>query len=178
MENTPNSSIPAQSADSVPAKVWRHPAVFVATGFWAGRAPFAPGTFGSLLGLPLAVAISFLPGVIWQAVAIVGLVILAVPICDVAARELGQKKDPSCVVLDEIVTIPFVFFLLPHELVVQPLTLAIGFALHRLFDISKPPPASQLERLPGGLGIVADDCAAGVYGSLAMHGIIWLGWLG
>jgi phosphatidylglycerophosphatase A len=53
----------------------------------------------------------------------------------------------------------------------------VGFALHRFFDIAKVPPARQLERLPEGLGIMADDWAAGVYSSLTLHAILWTGWL-
>ena len=53
-----------------------------------------------------------------------------------------------------------------------------GFALHRLFDISKPPPARQLERLPDGLGIMADDMAAAVYANLALHLLVFMGIFG
>ncbi len=55
--------------------------------------------------------------------------------------------------------------------------LIVGFALHRLFDISKVPPARQLEQLPEGLGIMADDWAAGVYSCLALHAILLTGWI-
>jgi phosphatidylglycerophosphatase A len=51
----------------------------------------------------------------------------------------------------------------------------VGFALHRLFDVSKPPPARQLERLPDGIGIMADDVAAAVYANIAMHLLIFSG---
>jgi phosphatidylglycerophosphatase A len=50
-----------------------------------------------------------------------------------------------------------------------------GFLLHRLFDITKPPPAAQLENLPEGLGVMADDLAAAIYACVVLYGIAWLG---
>jgi len=161
----------------IPRGAWRHPAVFVATGFWSGRMPIAPGTFGALWGLPLAWAIGFIDGRWIQALVIIAICAAAVPICTAAARLLAGQKDPGAIVLDEIASIPITFFLVPHEAWRQPVVLLIGFALHRLFDITKIPPAKQLERLPTGLGIMADDWAAGVYSCLVLHAILWTGWL-
>src|ERR1700676_1952861 len=154
---------------------WRAPAVFLATGFWAGRIPWAPGTWGALEGLALAWALSFLPSVwLWVAV-IVAMNLVGIPLCTAAARKFGGVKDPSAIVWDEIATVPIAFFLLPREALTLPLILAAGFVLHRLFDITKPPPARQLERLPDGLGIMADDWAAGAMACLAMHALHWSG---
>jgi phosphatidylglycerophosphatase A len=150
---------------------WRTPSVFLATGFWAGRIPWAPGTWGALEGLALAWGMNFLPEVWIQAAVIVGLNLVGVPLCTAAARRFGGVKDPSAIVWDEIATVPMAFFLVPRAVVGQPIVLAAGFALHRLFDITKPPPARQLESLPDGLGIMADDWAAGVLACLAMHGL-------
>jgi phosphatidylglycerophosphatase A len=157
---------------------WTHPAVVLATGFWLGRIPVAPGTFGTLLGLPLAWGVSFIDSPWIQVVAIAAMFFASVPICTIAAERLGGKKDPGAIVLDEIVSLPATFFLVPRELLVQPLVLLIGFGLHRLFDITKPPPARQLERLPNGLGIMADDIAAGIYSCIALHLILLMGWIG
>jgi phosphatidylglycerophosphatase A len=154
---------------------WRAPSVVLATGFWAGRIPWAPGTWGALLGLPLAWGISLLPSVWIQAAVIVGLNVIGIPLCTAAARRFGGVKDPSAIVFDEIATIPIAFFLVPLPAMGKPLVLAAGFALHRLFDITKPPPARQLERLPDGLGIMADDWAAGAFACLAMHALHWTG---
>ncbi len=138
--------------------------VFLATGFGVGFAPKAPGTFGSLLGLPLVWGIQQLP--IWgQYVAPVACFAIGVPICGIAARRMGLK-DPGAIVFDEIAAFSVVFLLVPINLV----TAVAGFALFRLFDISKPWPASQLEKLPGGLGIMADDYAAAVYAGA----LLWL----
>ena len=173
--------MPAEDASSkiaaIPAEAWRHPAVIVATGFWAGRIPWAPGTFGALWGLPLAWGISWIPAVWLQVVAIVVICLTGIPICTIAARKLGGLKDPGCIVLDEIASLPITFFLVPRLTLERPLVLIAGFALHRLFDITKPPPAQQLERLPEGLGIMADDWAAGAFSCLVLHAILWSGWL-
>jgi phosphatidylglycerophosphatase A len=157
---------------------WRHPAVVLATGFWVGRIPFAPGTFGAIWGLPLVWGLSFWENPWIQVAAISAMFVAAVPVCTIAARQLGGKKDPGAIVLDEIVSMPVTFFLVPRELLELPLVLLLGFALHRLFDITKPPPVRQLERLPTGLGIMADDIAAGIYSCLALHLILFTGWLG
>ncbi len=153
---------------------WSHPAVVLATGLWAGRSPIAPGTIGALWGLPLSVAISLLPAPWQQWCSIAVLSAVSVPICTAAVRRFGGVKDPGAIVLDEIASIPMVFLLVPAEVVRRPLILVIGFALHRLFDITKPPPARQLEHLPEGLGIMADDWAAATYACLALHLLHWI----
>jgi phosphatidylglycerophosphatase A len=94
-----------------------------------------------------------------------------VPLCTAAGRALGDKKDNQAIVYDEIVTMPVVFLLTP--LANWKIALA-GFLLHRLFDITKPPPASQLERLPDGLGVMADDLMAAAYACLALASLSWI----
>ncbi len=153
-----------------PHRPWHYgPAVWLATGAWIGFSPVAPGTVGALWGLPLAWGLSLLP---WPAqLAIVAvLFLIGVPLCTSAARELGVK-DPGSIVWDEIVSMGIVFLFVP----ITPLTLALGFALHRLFDIAKPPPVRQLERLPDGLGIMADDLMAGAYACGVLHVLLRLG---
>ena len=98
---------------------------------------------------------------------------MGVPICTSAAKQLG-RKDPKEVVWDEIVTVPITFLWVPIGLMSRPEILLIGFVLHRIFDITKPPPVHNLERLPDGAGIVADDVAAGIYSCLALHALLWL----
>lgn len=150
-------------------------AVWIATGSWIGLIPFAPGTWGTLWGLPLAWGVSLLPGVWLQAAAIVVVCAAGIPICTAAARRLG-KKDPGSIVLDEIASLPITFFFLPYDHFPwdRPAVIVAGFLLHRLFDILKPQPARSLERLPEGLGIMADDWVAGVYSNLALRLVIWL----
>lgn len=154
-----------------PGARW-HPAVFVATGGWVGFAPFSPGTVGALWGLPLAWGVDQLPAVWLQMLVIVAICLAGVPICDVAARQLGNLKDPGCICYDEFASMTITFFLVPTN---SPANLVVGFLLHRVFDITKPPPARQLERLPGGWGINLDDWAAGAYSCTTMHLLIYSG---
>ena len=177
MENEPSSANIADSRADASVPNWGHPAVILATGFWFGRSPVMPGTVGAIWGLPLAWAISLLPNAWIQGVIVAVICALGVPICTIAARHLGGKKDPQQIVLDEIASLPITFFLVPHSMFVNPWVMLVGFVLHRIFDITKPPPARQLERLPTGLGIMADDWAAGVYSCLVLHAILWAGWI-
>jgi phosphatidylglycerophosphatase A len=162
-----------------PAAVpWRDPAVFVATGFWAGRIPWAPGTWGTLWGLPLSWAIHQIHQP-WIEVGItIALCLVGIPICTAAVRKFGGVKDPGAIVLDEIFSMPIVFWFVPDAAFHSPLIWIAAFILFRMFDISKPPPARQLERLPDGLGIMADDWAAGGFACLALHALLWLGAFG
>ena len=152
--------------------------LLLAQGLGLGLSPIAPGTVGTLGGLPLAWGISHLPHVVLQLVAIVGLCLIGIPLCTYAVRRLGGK-DPGSVVFDEIASVPITFFLLPTECWSRPGVIVAGFLLNRLFDISKPPPARQLERLNEGLGAMADDWAAGVDSCLVLHAFLFWGppWL-
>lgn len=152
-------------------------AVGLAVGFGSGLAPKAPGTFGSLVGVAVAWLVGQIPAVGpipqpgLQAAVVVGLCLVGIPIINAALPRLGRGKDPGCVVWDEIAALPITFFLLPMT---SWLVVLAGFALFRFFDISKLPPARQLERLPGGLGVMADDWAAAVYSHLALRALLWL----
>lgn len=157
------------------------PAVLLATGLGVSRGVPAPGTVGAIWGVPIYLAIGQLPGTVWQIVAAAALVGLGVPICTRAAVDLvrlGEStdaKDPQAITWDEFATVPIVFLCAPTACsCVQ--WLLVGFALHRLFDITKPWPCRALERLPGGWGIMADDVAASLYagGSLAAL-VAWWG---
>jgi phosphatidylglycerophosphatase A len=155
----------------------RSPSVWLATGFGVGLVAYAPGTIGALLwGMPLAWAVGRLPAVVWQILAIAVLIAVGVPICTAAGRALGGKKDNQAIIWDEIVTIPIVFLIVP----LANWNVAVaGFLLHRLMDITKPPPARQVERLPDGLGVMADDVVASLYACLAFAALTWLArWAG
>ena len=138
-------------------------AKLVATGLGSGYSPFAPGTAGSLVGLLL-----FLPlagRALWiQLAAVVAVTILGVLAGGRLATTLGAK-DPGVVVVDEVAGQWITFLALP----MTPVTAVAGFLLFRVMDIVKPWPARALERLPGGLGIMADDVAAGVYANLVLR---------
>ena len=147
-------------------------ATWVATGFGVGLVVPAPGTIGTAMwGLPLAWAIGQLPRVSWQIGAILIANFIGIPLTTIAGRVLGGKKDNQSIIWDEIATTPIVFLLVP--LTSWKIAIA-GFVAHRLFDITKPPPARQLERLPEGLGVMADDWIAGIYGCLLMGALAWV----
>lgn len=141
-----------------------------ATGCGVGLAPKAPGTFGSLLGLPIVWVWQSLSRPIHEAVivSLTGILIGVVAAQRVAQRR--QLKDPGCVVCDEISAFAIVFSLTPMSWI----TAIIGFAWFRVFDIVKPWPIRLLEKLPGGWGIMADDLLAGVFAAVALQGTLWL----
>jgi phosphatidylglycerophosphatase A len=86
-----------------------------------------------------------------------------------AARVSG-RKDPGLVVVDEVLG---QWITLAGATVLNPVSWVAAFVLFRAFDIVKPSPVRQLERLPGGAGIVADDLMAGLYGALVLYGAGW-----
>jgi phosphatidylglycerophosphatase A len=154
-----------------PVEAFGRLATACATGLGVGFFPAMPGTIGALWGLPLTWGLQCVSLPI-QAALIAFLFLVSIPICTRAARYLGGLKDPGCIVLDEIISLPIVFFLIPMD---NWKVAAAGFVLHRIFDITKPPPARQLERLPEGLGIMADDIAAAVYANLSLRLVLWAG---
>jgi phosphatidylglycerophosphatase A len=169
--------------------------VWVAQGFGIGRIPFAPGTWGSVLG----VAWSVLLLVAFPPMVSVLFIILSVPLsvwfCGRAEKILGQK-DPGSVVLDEIVALPLVYAglwaylvwlsaawevmpwrkALLTDAIVPPLAglpnawpvLLAGFLFFRLFDIWKPWPVRPLQNLRGGWGVVVDDLAAALLANVCL----------
>jgi phosphatidylglycerophosphatase A len=143
--------------------------LFLATGGGTGKIPVAPGTFGSLLGLLLAWCVSG-----WHAglLTLFALVFggLAVWVAHQAERILGTK-DPGAIVIDEVVGMLVACL----GLSLTPASAVILFILFRLFDISKPFPVGWLDRrLSGGVGIVADDVAAGILYNLLYRAGNWL----
>ena len=127
---------------------------WVATGFGTGWSPVMPGTVGTLVGLPVAWGVMQLNSVLWQSVLCAGLTLLAIPICGAAEKMIGGK-DPGCIVADEYLTLPITVIGLT-----SPWAILSGFVLHRIFDITKPPPIRQLQDIHGGFGIVVDDFLA------------------
>ncbi|MEM6656004.1 MAG: phosphatidylglycerophosphatase A [Planctomycetota bacterium] len=146
----------------------RTPAVWFATGLGVGLVAPAPGTVGALWGLlwVWGLTANGTPAWLWTTVPLG--ILLGVPLCTRAARDLGGQKDPGAVVWDEIATVPLVFALSPNA---GGYWLLVGFALHRLFDITKPPPCRRLEKLPDGLGIMMDDVAAAGYAMVILAAI-------
>jgi phosphatidylglycerophosphatase A len=138
-------------------------AVALATVGFAGYSPIAPGTVGSLVGLVLYLFTSHL-ALAWQFGILGAITIVGVWSASEAAHFFG-REDPGHVVIDEVA----------GQLVTLILTgvgsvgAIVGFFLFRLLDIIKPWPAGQFERLHGGVGIMADDLMAGIYGNLILQ---------
>ncbi|MDP1989726.1 MAG: phosphatidylglycerophosphatase A [Syntrophales bacterium] len=142
----------------------------MATGFGSGYAPLAPGTAGTLVGIPLYLVFSAMPWPLWL-ITIIALTCLAWYVSEEAEKLFG-RKDAKCIVIDEIAGLQWALFLIAPTV----FHVVLGFLLFRLFDIVKPFPARLFQdRLPGGLGVVADDLAAGVYANGVMQLLIHLG---
>jgi phosphatidylglycerophosphatase A len=135
--------------------------IFCATGAYSGYFPKAPGTAGTLLGIPLLLLLTPLDYQI-RAGLLLLLFFFAVWVSSEAARMMGAK-DPSSIVIDEIVGFLVASFFIP----VTALNILFIFLLFRFFDIVKPFPVGNVDRgVGGGFGIVLDDVAAGIYGAV------------
>jgi phosphatidylglycerophosphatase A len=149
--------------------------VWIATCFGAGNFPVAPGTAGSAVGLALVAVVGRLP---WDRPLSITLATLALGVFAVGvwaatqAEKYFGRKDPGQVVIDEVAGQMITFLARPDAGWKWLLT---GFVLFRVFDVIKPFPARQAERLPSGWGIMMDDVIAGAY-SLAALSILgfWL----
>jgi phosphatidylglycerophosphatase A len=135
----------------------------LATAFGSGYSPFAPGTAGSAVGLLLFWPMAGWPWP-WQVAAAAALFVIGALAAGRVARRVGLK-DPGIVVVDEVVGQWVTLVALPFT----PVTAALGFLFFRAMDIVKPWPARDLERVPGGWGIMVDDVAAGVYAHLLLR---------
>ena len=138
--------------------------VFIAEGCGIGRLPKAPGTFGTFLGIPLAYGVSFL-GRSEAVILTLLIIIFSIWIAHIAAKTLG-KKDPGSVVIDEIAGMLVALVGLKFNWTV----IVVGFILFRTLDIFKPFPIGWLDqKLSGGVGIVADDVAAGIISNIILR---------
>ena len=162
-----------KALDRPRAPLW---STLVATFFGVGYIKPGPGTWGSAAGLLLWAALSYrLPASArTPANIILGLAVtlIGIPAATQVARAFA-KKDPQFVVIDEVAGQLI-------TLIAAPLTwktFLAGFILFRAFDIVKPPPVRQLEKLPEGTGIVLDDVAAGLYALGVMQVLLHSGLL-
>lgn len=142
--------------------------LLIATGFGLGRAPVAPGTLGSAAALPLVAALHHFGGATAVGAGIVVVTLLGLASAGAAETRFG-RRDPGPVVIDEIAGQMLSLLFLP----VSVGTLVVGFLLFRLFDIWKPFPVRQAERLPGASGIMTDDLVAGIYANLIQQLLLW-----
>jgi phosphatidylglycerophosphatase A len=148
--------------------------LLIATCGYIGFAPVAPGTVGSAAGVALFYLIRGVDAAWAQPALIVALFAAGVWAATEAEHALGGT-DPGPVVIDEVVGMLITLAWIP----VTPLGALVGFLIFRVLDVVKPWPSRQFESLHGGLGIMADDAMAAVYGHLLMRGLLWLapGWI-
>lgn len=146
-----------------------HPAYFLALGAGTGLAKKAPGTFGTLLGLPLFFLIAPLQ-IYWQISIIFILFLVGIYCCEKTGQALGIP-DHGSIVWDEIVAMMLVLTFTP----LQWQWWLAAFALFRLYDIWKPVPIRQCDaKIKGGLGVMMDDILAAVYAILSLKLLLWL----
>lgn len=135
--------------------------LFLATGAGIGLIPVAPGTFGSIPGIPLAFLLSSLS--LFNGLLMIIFIIAIAVITAERTAKLKGVKDPGMVIIDEIAGMTVALAWLPFG----PVTIISQFLLFRFFDILKPFPINFLEkRLPGGWGIVMDDIVAGIIANI------------
>jgi phosphatidylglycerophosphatase A len=170
------------------------------TWFGSGLLPIMPGTWGTVAALPLLVPMSLFLLPQHYAIAVLALFLVSIPPASRTVRlyhahpalaklnphsrrvfesdELQrfikdperQKGDPGMIVVDEVVGYAVAMIAVPPSIA----TFAIAFILFRFFDIVKIEPGRMLERVGGGLGIILDDVAAGIYACLLTHAFLWL----
>lgn len=142
-------------------------ALFIATCGHVGKIPFAPGTFGSVVGLILCLFLSPV-SVSTMSMVTIGLILVSVWASEHAEKIIG-KKDPGSVVIDEVAGMMVTMVGIPFG----GLTALSGFILFRLLDIIKPPPVRFFQdELPGGAGIVMDDVAAGIIANILLRVVV------
>ena len=150
---------------SAPAPIW---ATLVSTFFGIGRLSPGPGTWASLVAALIWFALSraIQPRLQTPILAVLSAIVIfaGIPAATRVANASGVK-DPQFVVIDEVAGQWISFLFVP----ITWKTLLVGFILFRSFDIVKPPPVRQLEKLPGGSGIVLDDVGAGIYALIVMQ---------
>jgi phosphatidylglycerophosphatase A len=137
---------------------------FLATGFYSGLSPFAPGTAGTLVGVFICLLCLPMPWIL-RLLFVLALLALSFYVAG-EAENIYQKKDDQRIVIDEIIGLQIT--MLP--VAINILNLCAGFVLFRIFDILKPFPIRNLQELPGGWGVVADDVGAGIYAGA----VLWL----
>ena len=153
----------------------RRLAVFLATCGYVGYAPVAPGTFGSAAGLAIFVLVRASGSIYVELATIVVLFAVGVWSGTEAEHHFGGV-DPGPIVLDEVVGMLITLALLP----VNAMGAFVGFIVFRALDVVKPWPSGRFERIPGGLGVMADDGMAAVYGNVVMRialAVAPAGWL-
>jgi phosphatidylglycerophosphatase A len=153
-----------KSSVKIPPALLKHPVHCLALGLGTGLLPKAPGTFGTLVGIPFYVAFAGLAPTYYVAMLLL-MSLAGVGICQATSTQLRVHDHPG-IVFDEIVGYLITMFMLPFNW----MWMLAGFIAFRIFDILKPWPISWLDkRVHGGLGIMLDDILAGVFACASLH---------
>jgi len=139
----------------------------LSTFFYIGYLPFIPGTFGSIAGVFLFWFLK--DNIQLYMLSVVFLIILGFSIAGRAERLLN-RKDASCIVIDEVSGMLLGLIFIPYDIKL----IIIGFFLFRLLDTLKPYPAGALEELKGSIGIMGDDIVAGLYTNIILQVVLRL----
>lgn len=155
--------------NKIPSSIFTNPIHFIACGFGSGAMPYAPGTFGTMVAIPLYLIIQPLSLVVYLSVLFVA-TFIGFWLCGKTARDFGVHDHPA-IVWDEILGYGITMIAAPQGW----LWIILGFLLFRLFDIWKPWPIHTIDQyVNNGVGIVLDDIIAGVYASISLQIIFFM----
>jgi len=140
----------------------------ISTFFYVGYLPLIPGTFGSIAAIGVFYLLNGIgwPGYFLFVFCVMGLGLLT----GGRMEKLLDKKDPGCIVIDEVMGMLIALSFLPAE----PKIVILAFIMFRILDTLKPYPAGRLERMHGAIGIMGDDFIAGVYANIVLQVILRL----
>lgn len=137
--------------------------LFVAAGFGAGYVPQAPGTAGTLVAIPIFLALSHIPTPLYE-LTVLGFFFLSSWLSNMAERSWGRRDHPR-IVIDEIAGYLITMLWMPRTIGF----VTLGFFLFRFFDILKPPPIRRVESVKGGFGTALDDVVAGIEANVVLQ---------
>jgi len=138
----------------------------VCTCFGIGYLPLAPGTFGSLAGVGLFYLLTGLPATSYF-LFILGIIVLGLAGCG-RMEQLLNRKDPGCIVIDEVAGMLLALSFLPHNFKI----ILLAFLIFRILDTLKPYPAARLQNKHGAIGVIGDDLVAGIYTNIVLQLIL------
>jgi phosphatidylglycerophosphatase A len=136
--------------------------------FFVGYLPLVPGTFGSILGAVLFYLLQGLSGLTYF-LFILGITVLGLATCG-RMEKLLNKKDPGCIVIDEVAGMLLALSFMPCDFKI----IFLAFLIFRILDTLKPYPAARLQDLPGAVGVMGDDLIAGIYTNIVLQIILKL----
>lgn len=148
--------------------IWTNPVHFVACGFGIGAIPYCPGTFGTVIGIPLVIVLSHYSVLSYFVVCFI-LFCVGIYLCGRTNHDFGTTDHPAAV-FDEIATFPVVMIGIPTHW----FFLLVGFFLFRFFDIVKPWPIRWVDKnIHNGFGVMFDDLLAAIFSSIILHAVLY-----